>query len=121
AAADMSGAVTSRMITSTSATSMIGVTLTFVMGSASELRVDRTSAARHGDRRRAGRLRPIEHVDERAVRDGVAALDEHEPRRAGLDERRERRVERRERHLLAVHADRVVREDRDLDAIGARR
>src|SRR5262245_55024311 len=115
---DIMGAVTSRMMTSTSATSMIGVTFTFVISSGRWTRARMSSAPHHGDAGGAELARLVQHAHERAVRHAVFAAQHDEPRRAQLDQRPERHGERVARDARAVHDHPPVGLHAQLDPVG---
>src|SRR6266436_4152791 len=87
--ADIIGAVTSRMMTSTSATSMIGVTLTLVMSKWGAIWRERTSASDHRDLGCSTRLGLVEDRDEASVGHVVVAADHDGLGRAHGQERPE--------------------------------
>src|SRR5687768_8434896 len=114
------GAVTSRMMTSTSATSMIGVTLILVMASDCENAPWAMSASHHGDLGRSERLGVVDHVDERPVRHVVVAADHDEAGSALGQQRLEGDRQRLARNDHPVDPYRAVGVDRELDAIRRR-
>src|SRR5262249_40299347 len=116
---DIIGAVTSRMMTSTSATSMIGVTFTLGISSGLWTRTRLAPpAAHHRKRGRAELARLVENAHEVAVRHGVLAAQHHEPVRAQLEQRPQRERERIPRHAPPVHDHPAVRGHLQLDAVG---
>src|SRR5262249_17437229 len=74
---DISGAVTSRMITSTRATSMIGVTLTREMMVGDSTARRRTLPPHHGDLCGPERTGFVDHAHELPVRDLIVAAHDH--------------------------------------------
>src|SRR6266571_5198477 len=92
------GAVTSRMITSTSATSMIGVTLTRVMMSEGVATKRLMLPPDYRDVRGPVGLGLVDHADEGAVRDLVGAAHHHVVRRALGEQRTQDGAERRARN-----------------------
>src|SRR5262245_59967341 len=93
-ATERSGAVTRRrMITSTNATSMMGVTLTLVISSEPGTARRRILPPHHGDLRSAGLARHVEHGDEGPVRDTLGASHDDVPGGARLHEASDRLYE----------------------------
>src|SRR5258705_5674755 len=120
-ATDRSGAVTRRMMTSTSATSMIGVTLILVIitwypGTRPRL----MSTSHDRDLRSAAGLGVVQHAHKRTVGHAVRAPDHDDLRRTRVEERLQKSREARPRDLVMVHHHRLLREDRDLDPLGVR-
>src|SRR5882672_89192 len=98
-ATERSGAVTNRMMTSTSATSMIGVTLILVIITwYPGTRPRRTSASHDRDLRGAAGLGIVQHAHERSVRHTIRAPDHDDLRRARLEERLQKSREIRSRN-----------------------
>src|SRR5262245_52105766 len=119
------GAVTSRMMTSTSDTSMIGTTLGLVMisdpGFALRRRRRIIAPPHDGDLAGAALFRLVQHLDERAVFD-VRRADDNDRSGAGRrDERPQVTAEFLARHDFAVHDHLVLGIDRDHDAFLDRR
>src|SRR5258705_5610392 len=114
-ATDRSGAVTRRMMTSTSATSMIGVTLILVIITwYPGMRPRRMSASHDRDLRGATGFRVVQHAHERAVGHTVGAPDHDDLGRARVEERLQKSREARSRELVVVHDHRLLPKDRDL-------
>src|SRR5262245_45774393 len=111
---DSRGAVTSRMMTSTSATSMMGVTLILVISSF-EWVTRRMSAPDHGDLAGAERARLVDHRHEVPVRNAGLAAHHHGAGGARLEQRRERLPQRIARHHRLVDAHRAAGQHLELD------
>src|SRR6187200_1249682 len=114
------GAVIIRMITSTSATSMMGVTFTFAMVDCVSVwkRFIRPSLlVEDSDIGGAALLGLVEHVDEGAVADAFGAAHEHTVVDAGGHQRLQRTLERGAFHQGLVDAHVLVRFDDDFDAL----